>query len=101
MSEFNETQPENKLYAHLLDDDNKYRLDTLSDAVSLIHTLCDEGKECQALADGMQAKCVAAVFRIIDKELYDIKNSIYTAGMEFTADIIYPPPIHARALIFI
>ncbi|EKN5826333.1 hypothetical protein PXU46_002801 [Salmonella enterica] len=90
MSEFNETQPENKLYSHLLDDDNKYRLDTLADAVSFIHTLCDEGKECQALASGMQAKCVAAVFRIIDKEIHDIKNSIYTTDLEFTPDRIAP-----------
>ncbi|EDW0698481.1 hypothetical protein KV01_002865 [Salmonella enterica subsp. enterica] len=92
MSEFNETQPENKLYSYLLDEDNKYRLDTLANAVRFILTLCDESKECQALADGMQAKGVTAVFEIIDKELHDINSSVYNTGREFYPDIIAPPP---------
>ncbi|ECL9159880.1 hypothetical protein FT115_03520 [Salmonella enterica subsp. diarizonae] len=91
MSEFNETQPENKLYSYLLDEDNRYRLNTLTNAVRFILTLCDEGKESQGLADGMQAKGVAAVFEIIDKELYNINNSIYATGREFYADTIAPP----------
>lgn len=36
MSEFNKTQPENKLYSYLLDSDNKNRLDTLANAARLI-----------------------------------------------------------------
>ncbi|EBL1739472.1 hypothetical protein D1914_22185 [Salmonella enterica] len=91
MSEFNETQPENKLYSYLLDEDNKYRLDTLANAVRFILTLCDESKECQALADGMQAKSVTAIFEIIDKEIDGIKSSVYAAGREFYPDIIAPP----------
>ncbi|EJC0944315.1 hypothetical protein MX209_000694, partial [Salmonella enterica] len=54
MSEFNETQPGNKRYSYLLDEDNKYRLDTLANAIRFILTLCDEAKECQSLVDGMQ-----------------------------------------------
>ncbi|EHM6166643.1 hypothetical protein KGS18_002042 [Salmonella enterica] len=91
MSEFNETQPENKLYSYLLDEDNKYRLDTLANAVRFIFILCNEGKERQALADGMQAKGVTAIFEIIDKEIDGIKNSVYATGREFYPDIIAPP----------
>ncbi|HCM6268296.1 TPA: hypothetical protein N3Z55_002693 [Salmonella enterica subsp. houtenae serovar 44:z36,Z38:-] len=92
MSEFNETQPGNKLYSYLLDDDNKYRLDTLANAVRFILTLCDESKECQALADGMQAKGVTAIFEILDKEIDGIKNSVYATGLEFSPDRIASPP---------
>lgn len=91
MSEFNETQPENKLYSYLLDEDNKYRLDTLANAVRFIFTLCDESKECIALADGMQAKGVTAIFEIIDKEIDGIKSSVYATGREFYPDRIAPP----------
>ncbi|EAA2620113.1 hypothetical protein CGN00_24070 [Salmonella enterica] len=90
MSEFNETQPGNKLYSYLLDDDNKYRLDTLANAVRFILTLCDESKECPALADGMQAKGVTAIFEILDKEIDGIKNSVYATGLEFSPDRIAP-----------
>ncbi|EJP3881344.1 hypothetical protein NUR43_005112, partial [Salmonella enterica] len=45
MSEFNKTQPENKLYSYLLDSDNKNRLDTLANAARLICLLCDNGAE--------------------------------------------------------
>ncbi|ECD8384949.1 hypothetical protein FME29_23495 [Salmonella enterica subsp. enterica serovar Thompson] len=92
MSEFNETKPENKLYSHLLDEDNKYRLDTLANAVRFIFTLCDESKECMTFADGMQAKGVTAIFEIIDKEIDGIKNSVYATGREFYPDRIAPPP---------
>ncbi|EBF7356080.1 hypothetical protein ACE2PP_004003 [Salmonella enterica] len=91
MSEFNETQPGNKLYSYLLDEDNKYRLDTLANAVTFILTLCDESKECQALADGMQAKGVTAIFEILDKEIDGIKNSVYATGLEFSPDRIASP----------
>ncbi|EKB5504894.1 hypothetical protein OOP05_000325 [Salmonella enterica] len=100
MSEFNETQPENKQYSYLLDEDNKYRLDTLANAVRFIFILCDEAKECQSLTDGMQAKGVTAIFEIIDKEINGIKSSVYNTGREFYPDIIAPPN-HTRALIFI
>ncbi|EEL0083056.1 hypothetical protein G4F31_004298 [Salmonella enterica] len=100
MSEFNETQPENKPYSYFLDEDNKYRLDTLANAVRFIFTLCDESKECMTLADGMQAKGVTAIFEIIDKEIDGIKNSVYATGREFYPDRI-PPPIREKALIFI
>ncbi|EFW0490884.1 hypothetical protein H3T13_003414 [Salmonella enterica] len=103
MSECNEMQPENKMYSFLLDEDNKYRLDTLANAINFILTLCDEAKECQSLADGMQAKGVAAVFEIIDREIGDIKNNVHPAGREFYLDEITPPPssVRERALIFI
>ncbi|EHM8901927.1 hypothetical protein KG879_002822 [Salmonella enterica] len=91
MSECNEMQPENKMYSFLLDEDNKYRLDTLANAINFILTLCDETKECQSLADGMQAKGVAAVFEIIDREIGDIKNNVHPAGREFYLDEITPP----------
>ncbi|EKO2682823.1 hypothetical protein R8085_004176 [Salmonella enterica] len=91
MSEFNETQPENKPYSYLLDEDNKYRLDTLANAVRFILTLCDESKESIALADGMQAKGVTAIFDILDKEIDGIKNSVYATGREFTLTEIAPP----------
>ncbi|EBZ3777653.1 hypothetical protein AID08_08740 [Salmonella enterica subsp. enterica serovar Minnesota] len=97
MSEFNETRPENKLYSYLLDEDNKCRLDTLANAVRFIFILCDEGKERQALADGMQAKGVTAIFEIIDKEIDGIKSSVYDAGREFYPDIIAPPNSHKVA----
>ncbi|EKP2160261.1 hypothetical protein OFY85_002840 [Salmonella enterica] len=91
MSERNETQPENKRYSYLLDEDNKYRLDTLANAIRFILTLCDEAKECQSLVDGMQAKGVTAVFEIIDKEIDGIKNDVYATGIEFSPDVIAPP----------
>ncbi|ECW2670899.1 hypothetical protein F3X92_11240 [Salmonella enterica] len=91
MSEFNETQPENKLYSYLLDEDNKNRLDTLANAVRFILTLCDESKESIALADGMQAKGVTAIFEILDKEIDGIKSSVYATGREFYPDRIAPP----------
>ncbi|EGL4347731.1 hypothetical protein IQ454_002939 [Salmonella enterica] len=100
MSERNETQPENKQYSFLLDEDNKYRLDTLANAINFILTLCHEAKECQSLVNGMQAKGVTAVFEIIDKEIDGIKNDVYAAGREFYPDEI-APPIQERALIFI
>ncbi|EAU3477651.1 hypothetical protein D8T09_23795 [Salmonella enterica] len=91
MSEFNKTQPENKLYSYLLDEDSKYRLDTLANAVRFILTLCDESKESIALADGMQAKGVTAIFDILDKEIDGIKNSVYTTGGNFTPTESPPP----------
>ncbi|EIL8134905.1 hypothetical protein LMD67_002099 [Salmonella enterica] len=91
MSERNETQPENKMYSYLLDEDSKYRLDILANAINFIITLCNEAKECQSLAYGMQAKGVAAVFEIIDREIGDIKNSVYATGREFSPDRIASP----------
>ncbi|ECR9393228.1 hypothetical protein F2G82_23200 [Salmonella enterica] len=84
MSEFNETQPENKLYSYLLDEDNKYRLDTLANAVRFIFTLCDESKECLALTDGMQEKGVTAIFEILDKEIDGIKIVFTPLAGNFT-----------------
>ncbi|ELK2237627.1 hypothetical protein RUY44_003909 [Salmonella enterica] len=100
MSEFNETQPENKPYYYLLDEDSKCRLDTLANAVRLLYLLCDNGVEGDAFADSLPVKGVAAVFEIIDKEIDGIKSSVYETGREFYPDIIAPPS-HARALIFI
>ncbi|EAO0751232.1 hypothetical protein VQ366_001214 [Salmonella enterica] len=97
MSEFNETQPENKLYAHLLDDDNKNRLDTLANAARLLYLLCDNGAEGDAFADGLPVKGVAAVFEIIDREIDGIKSSVYETGREFYPDIIAPPNSHKGA----
>ncbi|EHG4045314.1 hypothetical protein P4Q63_001824 [Salmonella enterica] len=91
MSEFNETQPENKLYSCLLDNDNKNRLDTLANAARLLYLLCDNGAEGNAFADGLPVKGVAAVFEIIDKEIDGIKSSVYETGREFYPDIIAPP----------
>ncbi|ECZ2621322.1 hypothetical protein F7287_05945 [Salmonella enterica] len=101
MSVRDETQPENKLYSYLLDEDSKYRLDTLANAINFISTICDEAKERQSLVDGMQARGGTAVFEIINKEIDGIKNDVYATGREFYPDEIAPPPIRGRALIFI
>ncbi|EMX9648004.1 hypothetical protein AAH559_005532 [Salmonella enterica] len=91
MSEFNEAQPENKLYSYFLDEDNKYRLDTLANAARLLYLLCDNGAGSGAFADGLPVKGVASVFEILDKEIDGIKNSVYATGREFYPDRIAPP----------
>ncbi|EBD6541040.1 hypothetical protein C1366_03920 [Salmonella enterica] len=91
MSEFNETQPENKLYSYLLDEDNKYRLDTLADATRLIYLLCGSSVASGEFTDGLPVKGVTAIFEILDKEIDGIKNSVYATGREFYPDRIAPP----------
>ncbi|EAT4550848.1 hypothetical protein EWO42_21090 [Salmonella enterica] len=99
MSEFNETQPENKLYSYLLDTDNKNRLDTLADATRFIYLLCGSSVASGEFADGLPVKGVTAIFEILDKEINGIKSSVYATGREFYPDRI--APIRERALIFI
>ncbi|EHK1061053.1 hypothetical protein J4S57_004888 [Salmonella enterica] len=91
MSEFNETQPENKLYSYLIDTENKNRLDTLANAARLLYLLCDNGAESGSFSDGLPEKGVLAVFEILDKEINGIKNSVYATGREFYPDRIAPP----------
>ncbi|EIK9775013.1 hypothetical protein LKW55_001510 [Salmonella enterica] len=91
MSEFNETQPENKLYSYLLDTENKNRLDTLADAARLIYLLCGSSVASGEFTDGLPEKGVLAVFEIIDKEIDGIKSSVYATGREFYPDRIAPP----------
>ncbi|EDX6462383.1 hypothetical protein CBH50_000924 [Salmonella enterica subsp. diarizonae serovar 60:r:e,n,x,z15] len=91
MSEFNETQPENKRYSHLMDTDNKNRLDTLADAARLIYLLCGSGVASGEFTDGLPVKGVTAIFEIIDKEIDGIKSSVYATGLEFYPDRIAPP----------
>lgn len=90
MSEFNETQPENKRYSHLMDTDNKNRLDTLADATRLIYLLCGSSVASGEFTDGLPVKGVAAVFEIIDKEIDGIKSSVYATDREFYPDRIAP-----------
>ncbi|EAV6897499.1 hypothetical protein FA598_24215 [Salmonella enterica] len=90
MSECNEMQPENKRYSYLLDTDNKNRLDTLANATRLIYLLCDTGATNGEFNDGLPVKGVAAIFEIFDKEIDDIKNSVYATGREFSSDRIAP-----------
>ncbi|EIJ1901135.1 hypothetical protein LH963_002141 [Salmonella enterica] len=91
MSEFNETQPENKLYSYLIDTENKNRLDTLANAARLLYLLFDNGAESGSFSDGLPVKGVSAMFEIIDKEIDGIKNSVYATGREFYPDRIAPP----------